>query len=289
MSISATMVKELREKTGTGMMDCKKALEATDGDLEKAVLYLREKGVMKAAKRADKAANEGMVVTGLSEDASEGYILEVNCETDFVARNEDFSSFTGSLLEHIKSSKPKSLDDLLKSNASFNSGAVIEDMVSDLIAKIGEKIEVKRFDMITNTKGRVAEYVHPGNRLAVIVGFNVEGKADEDALAVLAKDISMQVAAAGPICVDRSQVDKEIVERELEVYRTQARNENKPEKILDKIAQGKLEKFFQETCLLEQAFVKDTSMTIRDLLESFKKTGGASVTISGFKRYRLGE
>ncbi len=282
MAITAAQVNELRQKTGAGMMDCKKALTEADGNFEKAIEILRKKGAAVAAKRAERTAKEGMVLTKISDDKQTGVIVEVNCETDFVANSEDFTKFAKNVLEAVSSSKPANVDDLLEKNLS------IKDQFDELLGKVGEKIQISRLSIDEAPNGEVIDYVHLGSKLGVLVKFdNIGDKKDE--FFNLGKDIAMQVAAMKPICVYREEVQKDLIEKEIEIYKEISRKEGKPEQILDKIAQGKLNKFYQENCLSEQAFIKDNTKTVTDLIKEFNSKHGTDVKINHFHRFHLGD
>ncbi|HLP16860.1 MAG TPA: translation elongation factor Ts [Bacteroidota bacterium] len=276
MAITSEIVKKLRDKTGAGMMDCKKALEATNGDMEAAVDYLRKKGAATAEKRADRVANQGMVVAKISDDRKKGAIVEVNCETDFVARGEDFSNFATKIADIVYSNTPASLEAL--NDLAYEDGKKVSEMLSELTGKIGEKLQIKQFDVINAKAGFLESYIHMGAKIGVLLELNADNTTDN---VRLARDIAMQVAAMSPIVVSRDQVSKETIDRETEIYRTQAKNEGKPDAIADKIATGRLEKFYAEFVLLEQSFIKDAGKSIKDLL-------APNVTIQQFKRYQLG-
>lgn len=282
MAITAAQVNELRQKTGAGMMDCKKALTEADGDFEKAIEILRKKGAAVAAKRAERTAKEGMVLTKVSDDLQSGVIVEVNCETDFVANSEDFTKFAKNVLEVVSSTKPNSVDDLLVKNPS------IKDQFEELLGKVGEKIQISRLSIEEAPKGEVVDYVHLGAKLGVLVKFDNVGDKKAEFLN-LGKDIAMQVAAMKPICVYREEVQKDLIEKEIEIYKEISRKEGKPEQILDKIAQGKLNKFYQENCLSEQAFIKDNTKTVTDLIKEFNSKHGTDVKINLFRRFHLGD
>lgn len=282
MAITAAQVNELRQKTGAGMMDCKKALTEADGDFEKAIEILRKKGAAVAAKRAERTAKEGMVLTKVLDDLQSGVIVEVNCETDFVANSEDFIKFAKNVLEVVSSTKPNSVDDLLVKNPS------IKDQFEELLGKVGEKIQISRLSIEEAPKGEVVDYVHLGAKLGVLVKFDNVGDKKAEFLN-LGKDIAMQVAAMKPICVYREEVQKNLIEKEIEIYKEISRKEGKPEQILDKIAQGKLNKFYQENCLSEQAFIKDNTKTVTDLIKEFNSKHGTDVKINLFRRFHLGD
>ena len=276
MSISAKDVKALRDATGVGMMDCKKALQETDGDFDAAVELLRKKGQKVAAKRAEKEADEGLISISISDDGAAGAIVEVNCETDFVARNEDFASFVDHIADLVLSEKPEDLDKLHA--LPFNGDASVKEELVAMTGRIGEKLDIRRFRVMESDAGEVIKYVHPGSKLGVIV--EVPGNGDrEDA----GRDVAMQIAALDPIAVDRSEVPEEVQEKEKEIARDAAINEGKPEHILDRIVEGKLERFFEDHVLLEQSFVKDASQSVQEMLDD------ADVDVHRFVRFALGD
>lgn len=282
MEITAAKVNELRQKTGAGMMDCKKALVEANGDFEKAIELLRKKGAAVASKRAEKSANEGMVLTKVSGDKKFGVMVEVNCETDFVARSEDFTNFANFVLDKVFSGKFVNLQKLLNANSS------VAEKQSEIMGKVGEKIEISRLTTEVSNNGYVVDYIHPGAKLGVLVVFeNLENYHDE--FQNLAKDIAMQVAAMKPLCVNRNEVPKDIIEKEIDIYKEIARKEGKPENILDKIAQGKLNKFYQENCLAEQIYIKDNTKTVEDLLKEFNTKHKTNVRLAHFKRFHLSD
>jgi len=276
VSISAKDVKQLRNRTGAGMMDCKRALTDSNGDLDAAIDLLRKKGQRVAAKRADREALQGLIVTRIDDSGHTGIIVEVNCETDFVARNEEFVSFADSVANLILSARPSNLDELL--SLPLQHGRTVGETVTDLTGKIGEKLGVRRFFVLSSETGRIIDYIHPGDRLGVLVSLAGDGD-----LAESGRDIAMQIAALNPMAVRRTDVSQEIQDKELEIGREAARLEGKPEQILDKIAKGKLERFFKDNVLVEQPFVKDASLRVRDVL----KKAGADV--NEFVRCALGE
>ncbi len=266
--ITAAMVKELRETTGAGMMDCKKALSATDGDKEKAIDWLREKGISKAEKKAGRVAAEGAVFACV--DGSVGVILELNCETDFAAGNEQFRTLGDKILAHIAKTNPTDLDALLSSDLG---GKKVSDLVTEATATIGEKILLRRF-VRYESAGRIGSYIHMGGKIGVLVDLSGGDEA-------LAKNVAMHIAASNPQAIDRAGVDASAIEHEKEVLRKQALEEGKPEKIVDKMVEGRINKFYKEVCLVEQEFVKDPDKKISDVL------GGNAV--KAFTRYQLGE
>ena len=282
MKITAQQVNELRKKTGAGMMDCKKALTEADSDIEKAIEILRKKGATVASKRAEKSANEGLIVTKISDDRKHGAISEVNCETDFVAKNKDFVNLANEVIEAVFSSQPASVKELLDKNSD------LKKKVNEVLGKVGEKIEISRIADEEAPNGILVDYVHMGSKLGVLIKFdNVTEAADE--LFNLGKDVAMQVAAMNPLSIYREDIPKETIEKEIEIYNEVARKEGKPEQILEKIATGKLNKFYQENCLAEQSFIKDNSKTVGDLLKEFNTKYNSEVKIALFHRFHLGD
>jgi elongation factor Ts len=280
MEITAAMVKELRDKTGAGMMDCKKALGESNGNMQEAIEYLRKKGAATAEKRSDRSANEGVVITEINN--GEGFIIEVNCETDFVARSEDFLGFANRALALVKGSKPADVDALL---ALESDGLSLNDRLTEIIGKIGEKIEVRRFATF-NSDGSIIEYIHPGAKLGVML--EIQGIAGNDDVTKLGKDLAMQVAAMNPIAIDRDAVPQDVRDKEIEIYRQQAAEQGKPENMLDRIAEGKLNKYFQEFTLLEQTFLRDTTKTVKDHIAEVAKAVGAELKVTRFERFQVG-
>jgi elongation factor Ts len=275
MSISAQDVKKLRDATGVGMMDCKKALEETDGDFEAAVDLLRKKGQKVAAKRAEKEADEGLIVTQLSDDERTGAIVEVNCETDFVARNDDFQTFADNIGTIVLEEQPDDVDVLLE--LDYN-GETVEKELGAITGRIGEKIAIRRFDVLTSEDGQIVSYVHPGSKLGVLVEISGDGDVDE-----AGRDVAMQIAALDPIGVSRDDVPEDVVEREREIAKDAAINEGKPEHVIDNIVNGKVERFFEDNVLLEQAFVKDSSKSVQERIDE------AEIDVKRFTRYALGD
>ncbi|MBB5354855.1 MULTISPECIES: translation elongation factor Ts [Anoxybacillus] len=274
MAITAQMVKELREKTGAGMMDCKKALTETNGDMEKAIDWLREKGMAKAAKKADRIAAEG--TTLIEVDGNVAVILEVNSETDFVAKNEGFKTLVKELADHLLKHKPATVEEALQQK--MDNGATVEEHINAAIAKIGEKITLRRFAVVEkDDNAAFGAYLHMGGRIAVLTV--LEGTTNSD----IAKDVAMHIAAINPKYVSRDEVSAEEIAREREVLKQQALNEGKPENIVEKMVEGRLGKFFEDICLLEQSFVKNPDVKVRQFVES----NGA--TVKSFIRYEVGE
>ena len=275
MAVTAQMVKELREKTGAGMMDCKKALTETNGDMEQAIDFLREKGMAKAAKKADRVAAEGL--THIEVDGNRAAIIEVNCETDFVTKNDQFKTLLSDLGKHIVKNNPASVEEALQQNL-LDGSETVENEITTVISKIGEKISLRRFTVLEKTDNDAfGAYLHMGGRIGVLS--LLEGTTDEE----VAKDVSMHVAAINPRYVSRDEVAEEEVNREREVLKTQALNEGKPEKIVEKMVEGRLGKFFEEIVLLEQSFVKDPDQKVK------KYVADKGASVKAFVRYEVGE
>ncbi|WMT27776.1 translation elongation factor Ts [Bacillus aerius] len=274
MAITAQLVKELRQKTGAGMMDCKKALTETDGDIDKAIDLLREKGIAKAAKKADRIAAEGLTL--IKTDGNTGVILEVNSETDFVAKNEGFQNLLNELADHLLAEKPATIEEAHASK--MENGSTVEEHITSAIAKIGEKITLRRFSVITKEDNAAfGSYLHMGGRIGVLAVLN--GTTDEE----LARDIAMHVAAVNPKYISRDQVSEEEANREREVLTQQALQEGKPENIVAKMVEGRLNKFFEEICLLDQAFVKNPDEKVKQVV------GAKNATVQTYVRYEVGE
>lgn len=286
MSVNANAVKELRDKTGAGMMDCKKALEEANGDFEKAIEILRKKGASVAAKRAERSANEGIVLTKVFNNGKSAAIVEVNCETDFVAKSEDFINFVNFVMDLIVTNKPADIESLMKLSSN---GKSVTDELNALIGKIGEKIEVSRFAIQNSENGEIVDYIHHGSKLGVLIqADNVPNDKAKDIQPIL-KDIAMQVAAMRPITIYRDEVDKALVEKEIDIYKELARKEGKPEQILEKIAVGKLNKFYEENCLFEQAYIKDNTKKISDLIAEFNKVNSSQTKLTLFRRFHISD
>lgn len=284
MAITASQVKELRDKTGAGMMDCKKALVESDGSIEKAIEILRKKGASVAAKRAERDAKEGAVLTKVINNGNTGVILEINCETDFVANSDDFVNFSNFVLDAVVTNKPSNIDELLESEVS---GSKVSTELTNVVGKIGEKIEISRFFINTIENATYVDYVHAGAKLAVLLQVENTAGVDSDKLNVTFKDIAMQAAAMKPLYLVRENVPTEVIEKEKEIYKEVLRKEGKPEQMLDKIAIGKINKFFQEVCLIEQVYVKDNSKTIKDVIAGFNKENESNVDLTAFYRYHV--
>ena len=273
--ITASQVKELREKTGAGMMDCKKVLTETDGDMEKAIELLRERGIAKAAKKSDRVAAEGLVTAYVSEDGKIGAIAEVNAETDFVAKNEEFRAFANDVAKQVALKNPKNVEELLSQKFIDDENKTVSEILTDKIAKIGENMSIRRFKRF-ETNGLVEKYIHGDGKIGVLV--EIENGNSE-----LAKDVCMQIAAAKPEFLNKEDVPAERLDKEMEILKAQAMNEGKPEAIAEKIVQGRVGKFYSEICLIEQEFVKNPDMKVKDLLAS------KDANVVKFARFEKGE
>lgn len=275
VQISASDVNKLRQQTGAGMMDCKKALVEANGDFEAAVDYLRKKGAKVAASRQDRDSNEGVVIAKTTADGKRGVVVEVNCETDFVAKNADFIAFAESIANAAINESPSSAEEL--KSLEIN-GSKIADLLIEQTGKIGEKIEVSKYEVITAE--RVVPYIHGNYRLGVLVGLSAVAEGADEA----GKDVAMQIAAMNPVAIDKDGVDTRTIERELEIAKEQIRAEGKPDNMVEKIAQGKLNKFYKDSTLLNQEFVKDSSKSVAQFLDGVSK----GLTVTAFKRVQLG-
>jgi len=274
--ISASDVNKLRQQTGAGLMDCKKALIESNGDFEEAIVYLRKKGQKVSASRAGREAKEGVVIALTSEDNKFGVIVQLSCETDFVAKNQEFIVFATSLAQVALEKRPTNVDELLRHELN---GLPISERIVEQVGKIGEKIEVAAYETLSGES--VVPYIHAGNRLGVLAATN---KPATPSILEAAKDAAMQVAALNPVSPDEASVPKEVIERELEIGREQARNEGKPEEMIERIAEGKLKKFYKESTLMGQQFVKDSSKTVAQRLAEADK----ELKVTAFKRVALG-
>ncbi len=288
-AITSAMVKELRERTAAGMMDCKKALMATDGDMEKAIEWLREKGLAQAAKKASRIAAEGVVAQYVAPCGCTGVIVEVNCETDFVAKTDNFKNFANNVAKHIAKANPASVEEMLEQKFVDDETKTISDLISDATVAIGEKISVRRFARY-KTEGAVSTYIHMGGKVGVLVEVACdEAHKDDEAVKEFAHDLALQIAAAKPEAVRREEVDSSKLEKEKEILRAQALNEGKPEKIVDKMVEGRIEKYYKEVCLIDQAFVKDGDKNIKTYMAEVAKATGAELDIVRFTRFERGE
>lgn len=293
MSISASMVKELREKTSAGMMDCKKALEENDGDMEKAVDWLRQKGLSKAAKKAGRATSEGLIGFEVAPGGNSAVLVEVKCETDFVARGDKFQDFVKALTTQIVNDCPADEAALLAAPALADTSRTVQDILNDAIATIGENIVIGRFlkmDLTSGTNGMIGSYLHSNGKIAVLVEMKSETAeaAASEGFQELAKNVAMQIAAASPLAISPESLDPVQMEREREVYRQKAREEGKPENIVEKIAEGAVKKYQKEVCLLDQPYIRDDKMSVGDLIKATGKTLGEPLSVVRFDRIQLG-
>jgi elongation factor Ts len=282
MAITSKLVQELREKTGVGMMDCKRALEESNGNLEEAVKILRKKGMAVAQKRADKAAKEGKIVSLISEDGKKGVILELNCETDFVAKTDDFKSLMDDICAQIMDTKAKTVDEFVEEPLKGDASQKIKDRILAVIGKLGENIQLRRF--VKMEGDYVSTYIHAGGKIGVIL----EAKVDsvDEKVKELSKELCMQVAAASPKFVSRDVVTKEFIDSEKEIYKAQVIAQGKPENIVDKIVDGKINKYFEEICLVEQGFIKDPTVKVAAHIASSVQV---PFSVKGFVKFALGE
>lgn len=289
MAITTAMIKELREATGAGILDTKKALEATDGNFDEAVEYLREKGLAKAAKKANRDANDGLVTVLV--DGRQACMVEVNCETDFVARTDDFKAMVATVSQLVLSDPAlTSAEALLAAPYPGNAGKTVAETIQELISKLGENMVVRRVARYAQTAPGIIEgYLHMGNRIGVLVELGVaDASAEGEALNTLAHELTLQIAAANPPYLDRDAVPTEVLENERKILMAQLAEEKKPDAIKAKIVDGRLSKFYQESCLVDQAFVKDDSLTISQLVQQVGKTLGTPIKINRFTRFEIG-
>lgn len=286
MSFSAKDVKVLREKTGCGMMDCKKALASSDGDMEKAIDFLREKGLAAAAKKSGRAAAEGLALAYTNDSKNIGVAIEVNAETDFVSKNESFKNFVKQCVDTIMEKNPKNVDELLSTKAT-GAERTVEDILKEKILTIGENIKIRRF---VKYDGVVSTYIHSEGKIGVMVKFDVEDKSKlGEKFEVFGKDIAMQIAAANPTYLDRTSVPQEVIDHERKILKEQIVNDGKPENIAEKIVEGRMNKFYKEICLIDQIFVKDNDLNIKQYVEKVSKEIGTKISINSFVRYERGE
>lgn len=305
--ISAKLVKQLRDRTGAGMMECKKALQEADGDIDKAEIILRKRGLAGATKKEGRSTKQGLIASHIAPDATAGVLVEVNCESDFVARTEDFQSLTADIAAHIAQTKPKvvRVDEVTEAErANFKAhealyeqkftkdrNTTIADLVKSKIAKLGENINVSRFVVYeVNGNGVVGSYVHTGSQIGVLLEVNapppVTGKGE---FKTLVHDVAMQIAAANPQCVGRNDVAPELLTKEREIQRERARGEGKPEKMLDKIVEGRLSKFYEEICLLDQPFIRENTISVGELIKTAASKLGGEINVARFLRYKVGD
>ena len=287
--ITASLVKELREKTGVAMMECKNALKETVGDIDAAIKILRERGEAKAEKKASRDANEGIIVAALAESGKSGVLVEINCETDFVAKNENFQAFVGEVAATVLASD---VTDLEAAKALPKGDETLEGFIKTKVLEMGENLQFRRFERLTlNGEGAVASYIHLGGKVGVLIEVSA-GKAEtasSDAFKDLVKDLTLHIAATSPAGLKREDIPAELVESEKDIFRKQMEGAGKPADILEKIIEGKLGKFYSERCLLEQGFVKEPDTSIKSLLEANGKDLGDTITVNSFLRFGLGE
>ena len=290
-NITSQMVKELREMTQAGMMDCKKALVEADGDMDKAVEWLREKGLAAAAKKAGRIAAEGVVASYITDDAKVGVVVEVNCETDFVAKTDNFINFSKNVAKHIALANPADVDALMNQKFVDDEAKTITDLVSDATVSIGEKISIRRFARYETDKGAVESYIHMGGKIGVLLLVENDNAATiaNETFKTFYHDVALQIAAAKPSYVRKEEVPSENLAKEREILRAQALNEGKPEKIVDKMVDGRIQKYYKEVCLVEQPFVKDGDKSIAQLTAEVAKEIGANINIVSFERFERGE
>ena len=290
-NITSQMVKELREMTQAGMMDCKKALVEANGDMDKAVEWLREKGLAAAAKKAGRIAAEGVVASYITDDAKVGVVVEVNCETDFVAKTDNFLAFSKNVAKHIALANPADVDALMAQKFVDDETKTITDLVSDATVSIGEKISIRRFARYETDKGAVESYIHMGGKIGVLLKVENDNAEtlNNETFKTFYHDVALQIAAAKPTYVKKEEVPAENLAKEREILRAQALNEGKPEKIVDKMVDGRIQKYYKEVCLVEQPFVKDGDKSISQLTAEVAKEIGANINIVSFERFERGE
>lgn len=284
MEITLDLIKELRNKTGAGINDCKNALQESTGDISKAIEILRKKGAAMAVKRADKIANEGAIKSAISGDKKTGVLIEVNCETDFVSKGDEFQKFSESIANAALKLNSDSVEKILSS--AGENGLTVKESIDTIMGKVGEKTELKRAKLLNVSDGFISGYIHFGSKLGALVA--IKGKLNDDS-EKLGKSIAMQVVAMNPLSIDRSGIDNSLIEKEKEIYLTIAKNENKPDKIVQTIVNNKLDRFFQDNCLLEQEYINESGKSIKDIIAEFNKSNGNNLEISAFVRYQLGE
>jgi len=280
--ITPQMVKDLRERTGAGMADCKKALTENDGNIDSAIEYLRKKGAASAAKRADRETNEGLIITKTNKDNTKAVLAEITCETDFVAKNQDYIDYVNAVANSLMNNDVDTVDQLLTQDVDGNT---VQDLHNDILAKFNEKIEIGRLSKMNST-GYIEAYIHSGSKLAVLVDFSISN-INEEAKGLI-KDIAMQIAAMSPISVDRTGVDQSVLDKEKEIYIEQAIQEGKTPEIAQRVADGRVNKFYKENCLLEQIFVKDSKKTVNDVVKDLSTMTDADVKINKFTRIAIG-
>jgi elongation factor Ts len=291
MEVTAKMVKDLRDMTGAGMMDCKKALAATDGDMDKAVEFLREKGLAAAEKKAGRIAAEGVVDTFVSADGKVAAIVEVNSETDFVAKNEKFRDYVAAVAKQAVDTKATNMDEFFDEKWALDPSLTVKEQLSSMIAIIGENMNIRRFEKVEAANGFVASYIHGGGRIGILV--EVDCAVNNDETQEAAKNVAMQIAALSPKYVNQSEISADFIAHEKDILKAQIMNDpansKKPENIIEKMLEGRLNKELKEFCLVDQLYVKDSNMTVGQYLESVSKQVGASMTVKRFVRFETGE
>ena len=293
MAVTAAMVKELREMTGAGMMDCKKALAATDGDMDKAVEFLREKGLAGAAKKAGRIAAEGIVVTALTEDGKKAVVVEVNAETDFVAKNEKFQTYAADVAAQALATTAADIDAFMAETWAKDPTMTVKEALSSQISIIGENMNIRRFEQVVEENGFVASYIHGGGKIGVLI--DVETDVVNDAVKEMAKNVAMQAAALKPMYTDRSEVSEEFIEHEKAILMAQIQNDpkeaSKPEKVIAGMIQGRINKELKEICLMDQVYVKaeDGKQSVEQYVKAVAKENGANIKIKKFVRFETGE
>jgi elongation factor Ts len=284
VDISLDLVKKLREKTGAGIVDCKKALVESEGDFDKAIDYLRKKGAATSQKRSDRIAKEGLILAKVNTERNEAVIVEVNCETDFVAKSDTFGDLAKSAVEAVFANKTSDVNALLEAKSA--GASTLQQVFDGTTASVGEKVELKRATYFSSKDGFFCDYNHLGNKVASLI--ELTGKVTDEGVS-LGNDLAMQVVAMKPLTIDRSAVSNEMIEKEKEIYKIQAINEGKPENIADRIATNRVEKFYEENCLIEQEFVKEPGKTVNDVIKAVSGLSGNDYKVKTMVRYQLGE
>lgn len=291
MEVTASMVKELREMTGAGMMDCKKALAATDGDMDKAIEFLREKGLAAAEKKAGRIAAEGIVDTNVSADGKLGAIVEVNSETDFVAKNDKFKDFVAAVVAQVATSSANDMETFLAEKWALDPSKTVKEELASMIAVIGENMNIRRFDRIKAENGFVVSYIHGGGRIGILV--EIESAVNNEVVQEAAKNVAMQIAALSPKYVDQSEISPEFIAHERDILKAQIMNDpansKKPENIIEKMLEGRLQKELKEFCLVDQVYVKDSDLSVGQYLANVSKEVGSPVSVKRFLRFETGE
>jgi elongation factor Ts len=291
MAITAAQINELRKATGAGMLDCKKALEEVGGEMEQAVDYLRKKGLAAASKKAGRAATEGMVAAAIAPDGSTGVLVEINSETDFVAKNDKFQEFVKQVADHVLQKTPATIEDLLAQPFVGDASKNVQTLLTEAITVIGENMQIRRLVSFTAPGGAVGSYIHAGGKIGVLVEASCDNATvcSSEAFSAVLRDVAMHTAAASPQFLCREDVSADVLEREKEIYRSKARETGKPDNIIEKIIGGQVNKFYGDICLLEQVYVKDTDKTVQQYLDASGKQLGCTITLKRFAKFILGE